>query len=441
MSVREWIEEVSTKQERIAHTARNHAGESLKSVSHYIDLKWLYVAYLRTRKDGAVGIDGVTAEMYAENLKENLERLLDAFKSGRYRAPAVRRVQIPKGTKGNETRPLSIPSFEDKVLQRAVLMVLEPIVETEFHEFSHGFRPKHSAHLALEEFWQKCQKMGGGWLIDMDIRKYFDTIDHRHLREMVRARVCDGVITRMIGKWLKAGILEDGSIIRPTRGTQQGGVLSPLLSNLYLHEVLDSWYVETVQPRLKSTSFMVRFADDALLMCRSKEDAQRIMEVLPKRFEKFGLQLHPEKTKLVDFCRPSGGNRNQRKETFTFLGFTHYWKKSRKGFWVVGRKTEKSRLTRSLKAVTQWCRRNRHKRVREQWKHLCRVIKGHYAYYGITGNYRRLNEFHHLVKKIWHKWLNRRSRSKCLNWERFNAMMKYFTLPSPRIVHSYIAKL
>jgi RNA-directed DNA polymerase len=441
MSQEKLYEEVLTKQKRIAEIAMNHHGESLKSLAHHIDLKWLYVAYQNTRKDSAVGIDNVSAQDYESNLMHNLEELLNRLKSGRYKAPAVRRVYIPKGN-GKEKRPLGLPTFEDKILQRAVLMVLEPVFEKEFFDFSHGFRPGHSAHLALDEFWLKNQKLGGGWLIDLDIRKYFDTIDHEQLRKMICSRVCDGVITRIIGKWLKAGVFDNGNVTLGKSGTPQGGVISPLLSNVYLHEVLDKWYVETVKPRLKGDSFMVRYADDCLMMFKERDDAVKVMNVLYLRFAKYGLELHPEKTKLIDFRKPTSGKSGDNKETFDFLGFTHYWKKSRKGLFIVGKKTAKDRFTRSLKKVNDWCRRHRHWKILTQWKHLRRVVLGHCAYYGVIGNNRRLGEFCFQVPRIWYKWLKRRSRLRDLNWNKFNRLLAAHPLPGPRIIHSVnIAKL
>lgn len=436
MSREEILHDVSTKQDRIARIAANKKSESLMSIAHHVDLKWLYVAYLRTRKDGAVGIDGIDGKEYGENLRENLTSLLDRLKSGTYRAPAVKRVYIPKGTKG-ETRPLGIPTFEDKVLQRAIVMLLNPIFEQDFQECSFGFREGRSAHQALDYFWAKCMKMGGGWVIDLDIRRYFDTIDHKRLREVMRERVCDGVVTRIIDKWLKAGVMEDQQLTRAEEGTPQGGVISPLLSNVFLHHVIDVWFENEVRPRLKGKAFMVRYADDCLLFLKNKEDSERVMRVLPKRFAKWGLTIHPEKTNLVDFRNPDRwDNKDLRKSgTFSFLGFTHYWSKSRKGNYYVGRKTDKDRFTRSLKKVADWCRRYRHVKVKDQWMHLSRVLRGHYAYYGIYGNSKSIAAFGYLVRNVWKKWLSRRSRLRSLNWNQYKSLLNKYRLPPPRIHH------
>jgi RNA-directed DNA polymerase len=264
-------------------------------------------------------------------------RALDRAKSGTYRAPSLRRVHIPKGD-GSKTRPIAIPTFEDKVLQRAIAMALEAVYEQEFLDCSYGFRPRRSAHQALEALQRELVFMGGGWLIEIDIEKFFDSVDHSHLREILRQRVCDGVLLRLIGKWLHAGVLEAGQIDHPEAGTPQGGVASPILANIFLHEVLDVWFEREVKPRLKGRAFMIRFADDAVLAFACEEDARRVLDVLPKRFGKYGLTLHPQKTRLIEFRRPDrrppkGGAGQSR--TFDLLGFTHYWDLSRKGKWVV----------------------------------------------------------------------------------------------------------
>ena len=396
----------------------------------------MYCAYAWTRRDGAAGIDGVTAAEYEVGLWERLEKLVDLLKGGNYRAPPVKRVNIPKTGSGNEKRPIGIPTYEDKILQRAIVMVLEPILGREFYDFSYGFRPGKSAHHALKQLWKESMSMNGGYVIDMDISKYFDTIDHGLLREMLRRRVSDGVITRVIGKWLKAGVMDGDKRIYPEKGTPQGGVISPLLSNLYLHEVLDDWFVKTVKPRMKGKASMIRFADDAVIICELKEDAERIYKVLGSRFAKYGLTIHPEKTRLLDFSKPGNGQRKG-KNSFAFLGFTHYWTKSRKGIWIVGRKTDSNRLKRAITAINVWCRANRFQPMREQWRMLKAKITGHYAYYGVSLNYRSISEFYRRVESVWLKWLNRRGHKGYRNWNSFLDYLKDWPLPKPRIIHSF----
>jgi group II intron reverse transcriptase/maturase len=276
----------------------------------------------------------------------------------------------------------------------------------------------------------------GGYVIDMDLSKYFDTIDHGLLREMVSRRVSDGVITRVIGKWLNAGVMDGEKRIYPEKGTPQGGVISPLLSNLFPHEVLDDWFVKTVQPRMRGKASMVRYADDAVIICELKEDAERIYKVLGLRFEKYGLKIHPEKTRLLDFTKPGSGQQKGN-SSFTFLGFTHYWTKSRKGKWIVGRKTDSKRLARATTAVNAWCRANRHQPIQEQWETLKAKIIGHYAYYGISLNFRSISEFYDRVRTVWRKWLNRRGWRGTQDWKTFLNYLENWPLPKPRIMHSY----
>jgi group II intron reverse transcriptase/maturase len=408
---------------------------------HNLDLDWMKEAYRQTRKDGAPGIDGATAADYEVNLESNLVDLLERIKSGRYKAPPVRRVYIAKAD--GSPRPLGIPTFEDKVAQRAVKMLLEPIYEQDFLDCSYGFRPKRSAHQALHTIRNALMKPQGlRWIVDVDIRKYYDTIDHRHLRSFLDRRVTDGVIRRMIDKWLKAGVLEAGQLQRSTEGTPQGGVVSPALSNVYLHHVLDEWFEDQVRPRLKGRAILVRYADDAILAFEDFLDAKRVLAVLGKRLGRFGLSLHPDKTRLVDFRfrRPEGKPHPATDgTTFNFLGFTHLWGKSRNGKTVVRQVTAKDRYARALKAVTKWCRKNRHRPMAEQHARLSAMMRGHYAYYGISGNSRRLRWFAHQVARIWKKWLSRRGRHGRFLWSRLNAILKRRPLPPARIVHRYAA--
>jgi RNA-directed DNA polymerase len=427
------LEGVSTKLRRIAELASLRPKLVLTTLAHHIDIEWMREAYRRTRKDGAVGVDGQTAEEYAARLDENLAELLRRAKEGQYRAPPVRRVHIPKDN--GSTRPIGIPTFEDKVLQRAVTMVLEAVYEQDFLDCSYGFRPGRSPHQALQTLWGEMMSMGGGWVLEVDIRSFFDTLDHVHLQEILRRRVRDGVMVRLVGKWLNAGVLENGCVTHPEQGTPQGGVISAMLANIYLHEVLDVWFEEEVKPRLRGKAFIVRYADDAVMGFATEQDARRVMEVLPKRFARFGLTLHPEKTRLVPFRRPNDGGPDP--GSFDLLGFRHYWGKSRSGSWVIKRKTASNRLSRAIQRVAQWCRNHRHEPLREQHKMLVRKVQGHYAYYGITGNFRALAWFLEAVRAAWRKWLSRRSQRGRLTWQRFGVLSRaIYPLPEPRIVHS-----
>jgi RNA-directed DNA polymerase len=431
---------VSTKQQRIAELAKQAPHMGFTSLAHHIDVYWLHEAYLRTRPDGAVGVDGQTIQDFNQGLGDNLRRLLDEAKSGRYRAPPVRRVHIPKGV-GSETRPIGIPTFADKVLQRAVVMALEPIYEQDFLDCSYGFRPGRSAHQALQALWQQLMALGGGWIVEVDIRKFFDSLDQAQLRELLQRRVRDGVLTRLIGKWLHAGVMEDGILTTPDAGTPQGGVISPLLANIYLHYVLDDWFEREVKPRLRGRAFLIRYADDFVMGFACEADARRVLEVLPKRFGKFGLTLHPDKTRLVPFQRPAqtapGDSASASLPgTFDLLGFTHYWGRSRRGFWVVKRRTARSRFSRALGKIADWCRKHLHAPVTEQCRQLGQKLRGHFAYYGLTGNLQALQRFRYEVTRIWYKWLARRQRKGHFTWADFTGLLHRLPLPSATVVHS-----
>lgn len=428
---------VSTKQRRIAELARTNPKMAFTSLNHYLDEEWLRHAYDLTRKDGAVGIDGRTATDYEANLAQNLRDLLGRIKSGRYVAPAVRRAHIPKPD--GMTRPLGIPTFEDKVAQRAIVLLLEPLYEQDFMPCSYGFRPGRSAHGALRDLRSSIMENGLRWVLDVDLRKYFDTIDHGHLRSFLVRRVADGVVRKMIDKWLKAGVLDGGQLRRSDMGTPQGGVISPLLANVFLHYVLDEWFASEVGPRMKGRHVLVRFCDDFVMAFEDFLDCQRVLAVLGKRVGRFGLTLHPEKTRMVDFRfkRPDGRHPATQATTFNFLGFTHVWGKSLKGKNVIYQRTAKDRYARALRSIHGWCRRNRHRPVPEQHARISRMMQGHFAYYGITGNNRRIRWYAHRVEKTWRMWLSRRMRGKPMRWDRFVRILEKHPLPRARIVHRY----
>jgi RNA-directed DNA polymerase len=409
------------------------------TLNQYIDYEWVRYAYDRTRKDGAVGVDHQTAEEYAVNLEQNLHDLVGQLKSGRYRAPPVRRHYIPKAD--GSKRGLGIPSFVDKVAQRAIVMLLEPIYEQDFLDCSFGFRPERSAHQALRVVRSAVLERGGRWILDVDLRKYFDSIDPGKLRELLDRRVTDGVVRRLIDKWLKAGVLEDGQVHYPDKGTPQGGVISPCLANVFLHYVLDEWFAEQVQPRLHGPSTLVRFADDFVAIFAWKSDAERVLRVLDKRMGKYGLQLHPAKTQLVDF-RPKTkpirvGGETGVATTFQFLGFLHVWGKSRKGNAVVWQVTAKDRFARALKAINEKCHRMMHQPLAVQHRQLSQMLNGHLAYFGISGNFRRAASLIRRARHQWRFWLSRRSNASRVTWEAFERIAQRFPLPRPRIVHRY----
>jgi group II intron reverse transcriptase/maturase len=425
---------VLTKLQRIAKLARESPTRCFLSLAHHIDVEFLLEAFNRTRKDGAAGVDGQTAAEYVMGIANRLRSLHDRFQSGSYQAPPVRRTYIPKAD-GRKLRPIGVPTFEDKILQRAVTMVLEAVYEQDFLDCSYGFRPGRSAHQAVDELGRVLWTMGGGWVLEVDIEGFFDSLDRRQLREFLDQRVRDGVLRRAIHKWLKAGVLEEGKLRHPDTGTPQGGVISPLLANIYLHEVLDKWFEQVVRPRLNGQATLTRYADDFVLVFASERDARRVAAVLPKRFGKYGLKLHPEKTRLFRFTPNTGKTQDGR--SFDFLGFTFYWGRSRKGRWMVKRKTARSRFTRSLKKLGQWCRENRHEPIRKQHQQLVRKLHGHYTYYGIAGNWDALERMRYHVLRMWWKWLNRRSRRNDMPWERFELLLQRYPFPEPVIFHPF----
>lgn len=430
------MESVSTRKRRIVLAAQKHRHEPLTALNHHLDLNWMHEACRRVRKDAAPGVDGQTVAGYGENLSENLRDLLARAKSGSYQAPPVKRAYVPKNEK--EDRPIGLPTVEDKILQRAVAMILEPIYEQEFLPFSFGFRPGRSPHQALECLRTQCFEQKVQWVLEVDLRKFFDTVDHHHMRELLGRRVQDGVITRLIGKWLKAGVWEKGNVSYPEEGTPQGGVISPLLSNIYLHEVLDKWFVESVQPACEGRTFMVRFADDFVMGFERLEDAQKVQRVIEKRFARFGLKINAQKTRLVRFGRPprGGARAGDQPETFDFLGFTHYWGKSRAAHPVVKKETACGRFTRALRAIKEWGWKHRHEPLKAQQCKLNEKLRGHDAYYGVTGNHRMLHRLRWEVAKLWRKWLARRNRGNEPNWQRFGAMLQAFPLTPARVIHS-----
>lgn len=404
---------VSTVELQIAERIRKFEGEALLNLHPFIDAPLLQESYTQLNKKSAGGIDGKTWQQYGQEFPGRCESLLGEFKSGKYRAPAIRRVYIQKDK--HSQRPLGIPTIEDKVLQESVRKVMEPIYEEEFKAFSYGFRPGRSQHQAINYMFQRVSFEKMHYIIDADIKDCFGSINHGILREFLDKRVKDGVIRKMIDKWLKAGVMEAGNISYPQAGSPQGSIISPLLSNIYLHYVLDVWFSEQIQPLLKGKSFIVRFADDCILGFTDKSDAERVMKVLPKRFAKYKLTLHPEKTRMVDLnCQRGKSGRS-----FDFLGFTHYLSKSLKGIKVLKRKTSAKRLTRATTTIYSFIKRNRHMKLHELIAATNVKLRGHYQYYGITFNFRGINLFYEHVRRILYKWLRRRGGKTKWIWDKY----------------------
>jgi RNA-directed DNA polymerase len=425
---------VSPTLQRIAEQARQPPAMRVMTLAHRIDVELLREAYHRTRKDGAPGIAGVTAAEYAANLEANLADVHARLRSGRYYAPPVKRTYVPK--EDGSQRPIGMPAFEDKLVQRAVAMWLGAIDEQDFHECSYGFREGRSPHQALHVLRERCMHDRIGWIIDADVSAFFDSLDHDLVCEALTQRVNDGAIRRLIRKWLRAGVLEGETLSYPERGSPQGGVISPLRANLFLDHGLDAWFERDVMPRMKGRCVLIRFADDFVIGCEREDDARRILAVLPKRFARFKLTIHPQKTRLVRFQPPRGLDEGERGDgTFDFLGLTHYWAKSRRGYWVIKRRTAKKRLWRAMRAVWHWCRAHRHDPIRAQYRALCQKLRGHYQYYGIRGNERKLEALYRGVERAWRYWLSRRGGPRTIPWAMFANLRAVLALLLPRIVH------
>jgi group II intron reverse transcriptase/maturase len=402
------------------------------SLAHLIDEVMLKAAYERVRKDAAVGVDGITKEQYGERLDANVRDLHQRMRMKTYRHQPIRRVHIPK--ERGKTRPIGISSMEDKMVQDALREVLQAVHEPMFFDCSYGFRPGRSAHGALRALNRVLVRGEANWVLEADIQSFFDSIDRKMLMEMLRKRVADTSLLRLVGKCLHVGILDGAEYTTPTEGTVQGSALSPLLGNVYLHHVLDEWFEYVVRPRLAGKACLVRYADDFVIAFKREDDARRVMAVLGRRFERFGLTLHPDKTRLLPFGRPKGGQPGGKgPATFDFLGFTHYWRRSRWGSWVPGLKTRTARLRRAITAVADWCRRHRHKPVREQHAALKRRLVGHFNYFGVESNRRGLTTLTWWTERVWRKWLDRRSQRAHMTWRRFKQLLRVFPLPQPRV--------
>ena len=425
---------VCPKLRRVQELAKAKPKERFTSLAHHITQEALERSYKSLDGTASAGVDGVTKEGYRQNLKENLKALHERLKSGEYRATPVLRVYIEKPDGGK--RPLGILSLEDKIVQGAVVETLNCIYENDFKGFSYGFRPGRSAHKALQALQTVLQKGKVNWVLDLDISKFFDTIDHKELMSLLQRRVTDSRMLRLIGKWLAVGAVEeDGHRIRSKRGTPQGGVISPLLANIFLHYVMDSFVHEWRKTKAIGEVYIVRYADDVVIAFEDEGDARRLLAEIATRLQDYGLTLNRDKTRMVRFGRNwTGKDGRGKSETFDFLGFTHIAGKSRQGSYLVQRKTARKRLNRSLKAISEWCKRNRHTPLRWQSVQLSLKVKGHYNYYGVRGNIRSLSKFWHAVQRLWLKALMRRSQ-KVRTSRLYELIDHQFALPRPHITH------
>ena len=425
-------EVMSPKLMKVMERAKRDPKVSFNALAHLIDEDALRRAFGRIRKNAAVGVDGVTKEEYGLLLDVRLHDLHERLRTKGYRHQPIRRVTIPK--ERGKTRPIGISTIEDKVVQGALTELLEVVYEPAFLDCSHGFRRGRRAHDALRVLHRELGREGS-WVLEADIQSFFDSIDRKMLMEMLRERIADKSLLRLIGKCLHVGVLDGEEYSEPDEGTVQGSVLSPMLGNVYLHHVLDLWFEHEVQPRLRGKAHLVRYADDLVIAFEREDDAKRVMAVLPRRFERFGLKLHPDKTRLVPFVRPPDDQQSGKGgPTFDFLGFTVYWRRGRRGGWGAAFKTRKARLQRAVKAAREWCRAYMHLPVKEQHAALCRRINGHFNYFGVNWNQRSMKVLRRCIERVWFRALRRRSqRGRRLTWDRFGSWLRVFPLPSVRV--------
>jgi RNA-directed DNA polymerase len=430
---------MSTELERISELARENRQLQFLSIAHLLTPGALMGAFKSLRKDASAGVDGVTYGEYQKEAGKKIQELHESVKAKRYRAQPLRRIYIPK--ENGKQRPISIPALEDKILQKATVTLLNAVYEQDFLPYSYGFRPGKGQQDALNEVGRIICRRPIGWVLEADISGYFDAIVRERLVEMIERRVKDGSILKLIGKWINVGVIDDGRLLTSETGVGQGQVISPLLANIYLHYVLDEWFEQEVKPRLRGEAHEVRFADDFILCFQYKEDAERVLEVLRKRFAKYGLTLHPEKTRLIEFGKSAVGKAQRPggkpPETFDFLGFTHIAMLSLRGYFTIHVRTMRKRLKRSLKAVADWCKEHRHKALDEQQEALNKKLQGHYQYYGRPTNLRSLWRFYRVVRRIWKESLNRRTRGRTVTWEKFGHIEARYPLRLPRITQAW----
>lgn len=412
----------------IANKARSEQRYRFRNLYRELNEEMLLDSWRLLRKDAALGVDRVSAAEYEANLVENIHQLVERLKRKSYRAKLVRRHYIPKGEGGR--RPLGIPATEDKLLQLAVKRLLEAIYEQDFLSCSYGYRPRVGALEAVDQLTVKLQFGAYHQVVEADIKGFFDNLSHEWLMRMLEQRIDDQAILRLIKKWLKAGVLDtDGKVLRPEGGTPQGGIISPILANVYLHYALDLWFERVFQRNCKGGAFLHRYADDFVCGFEQEEEAKRFYSELGERLRKFGLELAVDKTRVIPFSRYRRGE-----TSFDFLGFEFRWGTDRKGQARLQRRTARKKFRNSVKRVAAWCQQNRHRRLGEQFRLLNAKLRGYYNYYGVNGNYESLKEFYHLVQGLQLKWLNRRSQRPSYTWAAYYELRQHFALAQPHIV-------
>jgi group II intron reverse transcriptase/maturase len=429
---------VSQALERIRQVAKERKKERFTALFHHISIDLLDEAFFELKQDAAAGVDGLTWQDYEANLERNLEDLHDRVQRGAYRALPSRRTYIPKPD--GQQRPLAVAALEDKIVQRAAVAVLNAIYEEDFLGFSYGFRPGRCAHDALDALFVGINSTKVNWILDADIRSFFDEISQQWLVRFLEHRIGDRRIIRLIQKWLKVGVLEDGIVTVSERGTGQGSVISPLLANIYLHYALDLWAERWRRREATGDMIIVRYADDFIVGFQHEADARRFLDEMRERLQEFALSLHPDKTRLIEFGRFAAANRKQRgldkPETFNFLGFTFICGKSRQGFFLLKRETRRDRMRAKLRMVKQEMRRRMHQPIPEQGRWLWHVVRGYFNYHAVPMNTRALAVFRAEIARSWNRVLNRRSQKATLTRARMDRLIDDW-LPKPRILHPW----
>lgn len=426
-----FLPNMSPKLVRVTEAARRNPGQLL-SLAHHIDVEALRRSYKRVRNNAAVGVDEVTKDRYGEDLEGNLQKLHKRLKSQQYRHQPILRVLIDK--EGGKKRQIGISTIEDKIVQDSLRELLEAVYEQDFLECSYGFRPGRNAHDALRRLNGAVHRGEVNVILEADIVSFFDRIDREKLKQLLERRLADRQLMRLIGKCLHVGVLDCGVMTTPETGTVQGSTLSPLLANVYLHHVLDLWFELEIKSHLKGKARLVRYCDDFVMGFEYREDAERVNRLLGQRLADYGLELHPEKTRMVAFRKPPARQRGRKGPgTFDFLGFTHHWERSRQGNWHMVVKTRRARRKRAIKSISDWCRSHRHQSIPTQHAALTRRLIGHFNYFAVRGNARSIRHVLHHARRAWFKWLCRRSQRSRLNWDRFADLLRDFPLPTPLV--------
>ena len=433
------IGETWQKLSLIAGHARRDRNFQFTSLAHLLNVEYLRDCYNSLNRNKAVGIDNVSWEEYGRNLEENLELLVSRLKRKKYKPIPAKRVYIPKSK--TEKRPLGISALENKIVERGITWILESIYEQDFLDCSYGFRPERNAHQALKKLNDLIMFQPVNHIVEADIKGFFDNVSHERLIEFIKIRVNDFSLLNLIQKFLKAGYIDDGLLVKSDFGTPQGSILSPILANIFLHYVLDTWFETVVKTHVKGFCEIVRYADDFVCIVRYYEDAKRIEKALEHRFSKHELELHPDKSQNISFGRFERDNAQKQKRrtnTFDFLGFTHYVDRSRKGNFKLGRKTSRKKFALKCREMNQWLKSIRNLvKTKEWWKILEAKLRGHFQYYGVSENFDSIERFYRFTIKLVRKWMNRRSQKRKMSWAKFYNYLDHYPLPEPKIVHRF----